>query len=1021
MIVEVGSKTPRDVFLAAVKLPPDQWQSFLDMACGGDDLLQNRVQELLDAHQMAGSFLQPAVERQLTAQFEPNAEGPGTVIGPYKLLEQIGEGGMGVVFMAEQTRPVRRRVALKIIKPGMDTRQVVARFEAERQALAMMDHPNIARVLDAGATDTGRPYFVMELVRGVPMTEFCNQKNLSIRERLELFVTVCQAVQHAHQKGIIHRDIKPTNVLVTLHDGRPVIKVIDFGVAKATGQKLTDKTLFTGFTQMIGTPLYMSPEQAEMSGLDVDTRSDIFSCGVLLYELLTGSTPFDSQRLKSASFDELRRIIREEEPPRPSTRLTTLVAEAASTVGTQRKTDPRQLSRLFRGELDWIVMKCLEKDRTRRYETASALAGDVERYLHDDPVQACPPSARYRFGKFARRNKWAFIGTGLFATTLLAIVGVVAASIGWVVRDHAARLTVFNQQIAQALDETKTWYQSGKLFEAMSAVKRTEGLLATRGDGDELERLVSQWHTDLQMVKRLDQLRLDPAAISAEVAAWRLSHTTETDPAWRSAVDRAYQDEFHRHGLDFETLDVGAAAQRIHNSPIMQALVAALDDWFQVTQYRQSKDEKFLSGKTELLQIARLADPDPWRDRLRDAIQRDDEATLVKLAAEKEVVTQTAATVLHLARALGRQGQVAQALRILRQTQQQQPSDFWINSELAARLITVNGEDMPDESVGFQRTAVALRPDCAGAYLALGTLLHWQRKNAEAGAAFREAINLQPKYSDAYHNFFVMLDNQEKYTEAEALGREYIHAMPDNAEAHSDLATSLAERAESANDPLPLDESVAEFVRAVELSSDTDPGWGSPRKAVCRELAIWDEVFSRVAQRLPNEPTVWIGRGQYHLLRNQWAEAKADFAKVIHARPIYNEESFEYAGLLLLSNETDEYQQFCNAMAARSDQLRGPVDAFVLARICALSPASAVAPSRAIAWATEGNLGYAWSSHVLGFAYYRAGQYDMAIANCLKSIASDWDGSWGLSNAQNFCVLAMAHHRLGNNKKAQRM
>ncbi len=309
------------IFGDALDCPsPEDRAECLDRACKNDADLRSKIEALLLAHQAAGNFLGgSAAPADVAATTDgPLREGPSSVIGPYKLLEQIGEGGMGVVFMAEQTRPVQRRVALKIIKAGMDTRQVVARFEAERQALAMMDHPNIARVLDVGATDTGRPYFVMELVRGVPMTEFCNEKNLSIRERLELFVTVCQAVQHAHQKGIIHRDIKPTNVLVTLHDGRPVIKVIDFGVAKATGQKLTDKTLFTGFTQMIGTPLYMSPEQAEMTSQDIDTRSDIFSAGVLLYELLTGTTPFDSKRLKSVSFDELRRIIREEEPPAPA-------------------------------------------------------------------------------------------------------------------------------------------------------------------------------------------------------------------------------------------------------------------------------------------------------------------------------------------------------------------------------------------------------------------------------------------------------------------------------------------------------------------------------------------------------------------------------------------------------------------------------------------------------------------------------------------------------------------------------
>ena len=335
-------------------------------------------------------------------------EVPGTVIGPYKLLEQIGEGGFGVVFMAEQQRPVRRRVALKVIKPGMDTRQVIARFEAERQALALMDHPNIARVLDAGATESGRPYFVMELVRGIPLSEFCDQNRLTVGERLELFITVCHAVQHAHQKGIIHRDIKPNNVLVTLHDGTPVAKVIDFGVAKATGQQLTEKTLFTSFAQMIGTPLYMSPEQAEMSGLDVDTRSDIYSLGVMLYELLTGTTPFDQERMRTAGYDEVRRIIREEEPAKPSARISTL-NRAATTVSANRKSDPSRLSQLFRGELDWIVMKALEKDRNRRYETAAAFAADVQRYLDDEAVEACPPSARYRFRKFARRNKAAFL------------------------------------------------------------------------------------------------------------------------------------------------------------------------------------------------------------------------------------------------------------------------------------------------------------------------------------------------------------------------------------------------------------------------------------------------------------------------------------------------------------------------------------------------------------------------------------------------------------------------------------
>jgi WD40 repeat protein/serine/threonine protein kinase len=408
--------------------------AYLDRACAENIELRRRVEELLQASAKAESFLEsPAIHLVATVDERPVSEGLGTIIGPYKLLEQIGEGGFGIVYMAEQQHPVRRKVALKVIKPGMDTRQVIARFEAERQALALMDHPHIAKVLDAGTTNMGRPYFVMELVRGVPITQFCDDNRLKVRERLVLFVAVCQAVQHAHQKGIIHRDLKPNNVLVTLHDGTPVVKVIDFGIAKALGQqRLTDKTLVTGFAQMIGTPLYMSPEQAEMSGLDADTRTDIYALGVLLYELLTGTTPFDKERLKEARYDEIRRIIREEAPTKPSTRISTL-GQAATTVSAIRKSEPRRLSQLFRGELDWMVMKALEKDRNRRYESASAFAADVQRYLHDEPVQACPPSVAYLVRKFARRNKVALITASAIAiVVLLAVTGLaVSTTLTW--------------------------------------------------------------------------------------------------------------------------------------------------------------------------------------------------------------------------------------------------------------------------------------------------------------------------------------------------------------------------------------------------------------------------------------------------------------------------------------------------------------------------------------------------------------------------------------------------------------
>jgi serine/threonine protein kinase/tetratricopeptide (TPR) repeat protein len=389
--------------------------SYLAEACQGDIELRHQVETLLQAHEKAGDFLAQTMKLPMV-EFE--SERLGSMIGRYKLLEKIGEGGFGVVYMAEQQEPVQRKVALKIIKAGMDTREVIARFEAERQALALMDHPNIAKVLDAGTTEAKRPYFVMELVRGIPITDYCDEKNLSTTERLQLFIKVCQAVQHAHQKAVIHRDLKPSNILVTLHDGEPIPKVIDFGVAKALGQKLTEKTLFTSLRQMIGTPAYMSPEQAEMSGLDIDTRSDVYSLGVLLYELLTGETPFDKEVLAKAALDDFRRMIRETEPPKPSTRLRTLGGKITQ-VAKHRQIQPERLSRLVQGDLDWIAMKCLEKDRARRYETANDLATDVSRFLNCEPTTAAAPSTFYRVRKFARRHRSALITGALFLVMLL--------------------------------------------------------------------------------------------------------------------------------------------------------------------------------------------------------------------------------------------------------------------------------------------------------------------------------------------------------------------------------------------------------------------------------------------------------------------------------------------------------------------------------------------------------------------------------------------------------------------------
>lgn len=408
------------IFHEILEQAAEKRAAFLADACGADAELRQRVEALLQAQANPGSFLQvPAPgHRNSPTIDQPHVEIPGTMIGPYKLLQQIGEGGMGTVYMAEQAQPVQRKVALKVIKAGMDSKQVIARFEAERQALAVMDHVNIARVLDAGTTESGLPYFVMELVHGVPITKYCDDNHLTPRQRLELFVPVCQAIQHAHQKGIIHRDIKPSNVMITLYDGKPVPKVIDFGVAKATEQKLTERTLFTQFGTMVGTLEYMSPEQAERSALGVDTRSDIYSLGVLLYELLTGSTPLSHKRVKEAAYAEVLRLIKDEEPPRPSTRLSDS-GEALASISANRHMEPAKLTKLVRGELDWIVMKTLEKDRNRRYETANGFAQDVQRYLNDETVQACPPSSAYRLRKFAGRNRVAISTAALVLAALV--------------------------------------------------------------------------------------------------------------------------------------------------------------------------------------------------------------------------------------------------------------------------------------------------------------------------------------------------------------------------------------------------------------------------------------------------------------------------------------------------------------------------------------------------------------------------------------------------------------------------
>jgi WD40 repeat protein/serine/threonine protein kinase len=552
------------IFHAARDIPdPDRRREYVREACDGDETRLAHVEALLAAADAPDSLLdRPAGGGPVAAAGQPFSARPGDVIGPYKLVEQIGEGGMGTVWMARQTEPVNRLVAVKLVKAGMDSKQVIARFEAERQALALMDHPNIARVLDAGTTDAGRPYFVMDLVKGVPITRYCDEHLLSLRQRLELFIPVCQAVQHAHQKGVIHRDLKPSNVLVALYDGKPVPKVIDFGVAKAAGQPLTEKTLVTGFGAILGTLEYMSPEQAEINQLDIDTRCDIYSLGVLLYELLTGNPPFSRKELETAGLLDTLRVIREQEPTRPSKKLST--AEGLPTLAANRGTEPAKLSRLLRGELDWIVMKCLEKDRSRRYESASALAADVQRHLADEPVQACPPSTGYRFRKLARRHRRALIP--VTAVALAALVGVTALAVS------TALVWRANRDLKESLD--REWREASNHHVTLAHRELSrDNLGRAREHLEQCPRELRQWEWHylarlcrfeppvLRHKAEVNSLAFSPggewiagAGEDGTITVWN-SRTGVEVGTFRAHADSVYSVVFHPDGRHLASMD----------------------------------------------------------------------------------------------------------------------------------------------------------------------------------------------------------------------------------------------------------------------------------------------------------------------------------------------------------------------------------------------------------------------------------------------------------------------------------
>jgi tetratricopeptide (TPR) repeat protein len=744
---EIADRT-ESVFAAAVALRADERAAYLDRECAADPALRKHVEALLRAHDCSGHLLDRPVTGgpQPTAAYDP-CEQPGAVVaGRYKLLEAIGEGGMGEVWVAEQTQPVRRKVAVKLIKAGMDSKSVLARFEAERQALALMDHPNIAKVLDGGLIETGRPFFVMEYVKGVPITEYCDAARQSIPERLQLFVPVCQAIQHAHQKGIIHRDIKPSNILVAPYDDKPVPKVIDFGLAKAMHQSLTERTLHTAHETVLGTPLYMSPEQAQLNNLDVDTRTDIYSLGVLLYELLTGTTPLEKGRFKEVAWDEVRRIIREEEPPRPSTRLSSTAT--LPSVAVCRQTEPARLTRQVRGELDWIVMKALDKDRNRRYETANSFARDVERYLADEPVEACPPSARYRIGKFARRHRTALTA----AAGLLLLLAAVVGGLSWLARDRALRRSTTEQGVTRALDEALALQSRSKWLEALAAARQAEGLLEGGEVNPELTQHVRVLIADLTMLLRLEEIRRNPSKntkADEQVTGQELQprireFEMEAEARELSAgFARAFQD----YGIDIEALEPAEAAARIQAQAIRVELARALDEWAWMRhRFDKGQDPSWI----RLLEIASRADPDPLRNRLRDALRRSDRPALEELAASVRVQELSPGTAYVLGNALKEVGAVETAMKLLREAQRLHPGDMRLNDTLASFSLTAIPRPRYDDALRYASAALAAEPRNARLHRVVGEALLGKRALDEALAEYSRGIELTPNSADAW-------------------------------------------------------------------------------------------------------------------------------------------------------------------------------------------------------------------------------------------------------------------------------
>jgi tetratricopeptide (TPR) repeat protein len=1023
----MSAQPARTIFIELVAhVPPEQWDARLDQLAGEDQALRRKVAALLAAHRQADSFLeQPAVDLERTVNHSSTAavvvpvsiEQPGTLIaGRYKLLEEIGEGGMGTVWMAEQREPVKRMVALKLIKPGMDSKAVLARFEAERQALALMDHPHIAKVFDGGEAASGRPFFVMELVKGVPITKFCDERKLTPKERLELFLPVCHAIQHAHQKGIIHRDIKPNNVLVALYDDQPVPKVIDFGVAKATGSQLTEKSMHTGFGQVVGTLEYMSPEQASFNQLDVDTRSDIYSLGVLLYELLTGSPPFSRKELEKAGMLEMLRVIREQEPSKPSTKLST--AEGLPSLAAQRGTEPAKLTRLVRGELDWIVMKALEKDRNRRYETANAFAADVHRYLSDETVQACPPSTIYRLKKLMRRNKTRLaVAAGVFLA-----VTVMAASIGWSVRDRVARRAEIEQaetarqatvagQVRDSLNTARVLIAENKLASAREKLAQAKAQLGN--DGPALANLAAEVEAGAAELNRFQQfLDLIDRAHQAETAPHLESTLVADDSSGRAGTPTPA-----RVGSRRPTAAVPFVLEALQHYGILDrddwksALESGLLERPQVEQIRRIAYEELLwladdvvrrqqehrsggmfspeaAARQSLVYLGHAEGAHrptqalyALRARCRKAL--GDEAAA---QGDRQLADKTPAT-MALDHALRGQAaydakQLAEGVEAFEAALRLEPTHYWSMMRLGYCLCDLG--QGPGDFVSAARVftgCILKRPDHAHAYCCRGNAYRNLRRFDEAVADYARAIELDPKYAYGWScrgNAYLQLGQADKavadHSRAVELAPQHAYAWRGRGNAHSKLGQP--------------GKAVADFSRAIELDPKSADTWTNRGNAYLRlrnaDKAVAD--YSRAVELDPKHTLAWYNRGVAYSRLGRPADAVADYSRAIELNPKYTNAWTNRGHAYLTLGQPDKavpdfsrvveldpkhaiawYNRgFAYLALDREDKA-----------VADLSRALELDPQHADAWANRGH------------SYFRLGQADKAVADYSRAVELD--------------------------------